>query len=157
MPDFNDLLAKPTDDIKKPEPLPVGSYLGSIVKYEFAEAKTPKDKENPVKAVAEMSILLNEALDDVDPEDLAMFLASGAKISGRKYSHTFWLTADALYRVVEFAASLGIETSGKTLGEIFPELLNQSVIAAVDHVQSKKPGKEDDVYANITNLAAIEA
>lgn len=157
MPDFSALLSKPADEIKKPKPLPIGSYSGLIQKFAYEEAKTPRDKENPTKPVVNLTIGLDQAMEDVDSEALAEWIADGAQINGRTYDYTFWLTADAQYRVVEFAQSLGIDTSGKTLGEIISEFPNNPVIASVEHVQSKKAGQEDTYFANITNLVGTAA
>lgn len=155
MPNFEELLSKPADEIVKPLPLPEGSYLGQTVKYEIREQATPKDTAAPVKAVCDLSVTLNQALDDVDAEDMAAFLENGQTIEGRSYKYTLWLTSDAQYRVIELADALGIKTSGKTLGEILPEFVGKDVMAAGTQVASNR--NPDAKFFNIDTLSAPEA
>jgi glutaredoxin-related protein len=155
MPDFSALLSKPTSEIKKPKPMPEGTYMGLVLKQEYREADTPKDKENPKKPVCQYSVRLTEALDDVDQADLADALQGEDITAKRPMDYDFWLTPDAQYRVVEFAQSCGVPTEGRTLGEIIPECVNQTVRVSVVKVQSKKPGQEDTWFANISNMVGV--
>lgn len=149
-PDFSQLLAKPTDEIKKPKPLPEGSYQGNIQKYEFREADTPNDKENPKKPVLTLHVKLTEAMSDVDEADLNDALQGENLSSKPAQRFDMWLTPDAQYRVVELCVSCGIPTEGRTLGEIIPELQNQMVTASVSKTQSKKD--PEVFYSNIDKL-----
>lgn len=147
MPDFSELLSKPTEEIKKPKPLPEGSYQVLISAHKYDEAKT---KEGP-KAIVRLTCRFQEAMDDVDEADLSDAL-QGEVLTTKSATYDMWLTPDAQYRVVEFAKSLGVETEGTTLGQIIPEFVNQSAMATVVQVQSNKPGQDDVFFSNITNL-----
>lgn len=148
MPDFSSLLSTPTSDIKKPVPLPEGTFLGTIKSYKLDEAKT---KEGP-KPICQLICQPNQAMDDVDPEALAESLAGGSITDKPGMNYTFWLTPDAQYRLVEFATSLGIDTEGRTLGEIIPELVNQPVYMSVVQIDSNRnPGEK---FANVDRLAS---
>lgn len=150
--DFSSLLAKPTDEIKKPKPLPEGSYSGLTTQYKYETAKTPNDRENPEKPVVRMQVKLNEAMADVDAADLNDALQGEALSSKQALNYDFWLTPDAQYRVLECAQSMGIDTEGKTLGEVIPAMMNQPVTVTIIKVQSKKQGQEDVFYSNIGSL-----
>lgn len=152
MPDFSSLLSKPTDEIKKPKPLPEGSYSGIIQKFEFREADTPKDPVNPKKPVLTLHIALSEALDDVDQADLAEALQGEALSAKPAQRYDLWLTPDAQYRVVELCQSCGIATEGSTLGAVIPELQGKSVTCAGTKTQSKKAGQEETFYFNLSSV-----
>jgi len=156
MPDFSSLLSKPTDEIKKPKPLPEGTYQVLCTKYEFREANTPNDKENPKKPVVTLSLRYQEAMEDVDEADLDDAL-QGEDITQKSTNYDLWLTPDAQYRVVDLCKSAGIPVEGTTLGEIIPELVNHVYMASVIKVQSKKQGQEDTFYSNINSLIGTEA
>lgn len=155
MPDFTKLLSTPTSEIHKPKPLPVGTYQGTIKSFKLEEQKTPKDTENPVKPVCNLVCGFVAPMNDVEQDELTEAL-QGADLSTKARNYTFWLTSDAQYRLVEFAASLGIPTEGRTLGEIIPELVNQPVYISVVHIDStRNPGEKFD---NIDKLAStVEA
>lgn len=155
-PDFSALLSKPTDEIKKPKPLPEGTYTLLCTKFEYREAKTPNDKENPVKATCQLSLRYQEAMSDVDSADLDEAL-QGEALTTKATNYDLWLTPDAQYRVVELCKTAGIDTEGKTLGEIIPELVNKTFTGTASKVQSKKPGQEGTFYTNITALIGTDA
>lgn len=156
-PDFSSLLAKPTDEIKRPKPLPEGTYSGIIQKFEFREVDTPKDTANPKKAVLSLTIGLTEALDDVDQADLGEALQGEPLSSKNVRPYDMWLTADAQYRIVELCQSCGIATEGSTLGAIIPELQGKSVNVGMVKVQSRKAGEEETFYSNIGTVAGTGA
>lgn len=156
MVDFSQLLAKPTDEIKKPKPLPEGSYQFLCTKYEFREANTPNDKDNPKKPVVTLSLRYQEAMEDVDQADLDEAL-QGEALSSKATNYDLWLTPDAQYRIVELAKSAGVPVEGTTLGEIIPELVNQVFMGTVVKVQSKRPGQEDTFYSNVNSLVGTAA
>ncbi len=151
--DFSQLLSKPAEEIKAPKALPEGSFLGLITAFKFDIAKTPNDKEQPEKPVCDLTVKLQEAMEDVDAADLNEAL-DGQPLSAKPaMKHTLWLTPDAQYRVVELCENLGIPKEGQTLASMIPELVNKTVLVNLVKVQSKKAGQSDVFFTNIGTIA----
>jgi hypothetical protein len=148
MPDFSNLLAKPTAEIKEPKPLPVGTYMGLLTKKEYREVDTPKDTETPKKPVVSFTVRLDEAMEDVDQADLNEALDGQALSSKTMRPYDMWLTNDAQYRVVELGNSMGLQAD--TLGELIESMVNQPVLVSLDKVQDRK--NPDRWFTNITKL-----
>jgi hypothetical protein len=125
--DFRQLLNRPTDDIKRPKPLPAGTYHGLVKSYEFGESA---QKKTPYVRFA---LTLNSAGDDVDQEELAEI-----ELSSKQLSTDFYLTDNSLYRLKEFLESVGVATEGRSLGECIPDSVNVSVIIDVTQDLNQK-------------------
>jgi hypothetical protein len=124
-PNFASLLNKPADDVKRPVTLPDGTYFGTIKSHELAESsqkKTPYVRYN---------VELTHAHDDTDTE--------GEDPAGKKVRVDFYITDESTYRLIDFCGSCGITTEGRSLGEIIPQPIGQTVM--VDIV--KKPSQND--------------
>lgn len=151
-PDFSALLSKPVSEIKKPKPLPEGSFELIITNYKYEEANTPNDTANPKKPVCNLALRYNQAMEDVDQADLNDAL-QGEALTSKTTNYTLWLTPDAQYRAVELCQTCGIQTEGMTLGQMIPELVNKTVIGNVVQVASKRAGaKPDDKFANLASI-----
>lgn len=118
--DFSKLLSTPMDTVEKPKPLPAGTYLGMISKYEFGESK---EKKTPYVRVF---LNLSGPGPDIDPEEVA-----GIEWSKKQLRRDLYLTDDAIYRVKELLASVGVSVEGRTFGEAIPDILNAPVIVEV--------------------------
>lgn len=139
---FRDLLSKPTDNIKKPKALPIGTYRGVIVSKAY---DVSKQKQTPfVRLILQPSM----AESDVAQEDL-----EGINISSKQLRADFYLTDDASYRVLDLAKGLGIPTEGRSLGEVIEDLPNHNVLIAVTQ-QLSQDGSE--VYNNVNKLTALD-
>jgi hypothetical protein len=134
---FKTLLRKNLDDVKKPEPLPEGSYRGIITNYSFGESAK---KKTPFIL---FEVTVNEAMDGVDQDELASAL-QGHPITTKKLRSTFYVTDESLFRVKDFMSSMGIEISGRTLDEALPEVKNQEVLMEV----SKRPSEDGETFYN---------
>lgn len=146
---FRDLLSKPADHIKKPKPLPVGTYRGVIKSKTF---DTSKAKGTPYVRLL-LQPLMAEA--DVSPEDLLE--ADGATpiaIATKTLRYDMYLSDDAQYRVVELARGLGLQTEGRSLGEIIEDLPNNNVLISV--VQQMANDGSGEVYNNVNKLAPAD-
>jgi hypothetical protein len=132
---FRSLLSVKADDVKAPSPLPEGTYHGNIDRYEFGESQ---NKKTPY---IRYTVKLHSSGEDVAQEDL-----EGIELSSRKLTQDFYLTTDALYRLKDFIASLGIQTEGRTLEELIPETVNMSVVAYV--IQRMNPEKPEEPPRN---------
>jgi len=139
MVDFSKLLSKSADDITKPKPVPVGTYSGVIKKYEYLESKN----ENKTPYVR-FTVGLQAPGDDVDASEL-----ENVDLTKKSFRKDFYLTEDAQYRVKEFAESCGIATSGRSLGEIIPDVVNAQVLVGITQ-QSSADGSE--IYNNVSTI-----
>jgi len=124
--DFKGLLSKRVDDVKKPKPLPAGTYNGIVTAFTYGEST---QKQTPY---VKYTCKIHSAQDDVDEADL-----EGIDLSKKELNVTFYLTQDAEWRVVEFIKSCGVDTSGRALGECIPDVVQASVILAVTQRMSK--------------------
>ena len=135
-PNFASLLNKPADDVKRPVTLPEGTYFGVIQGHEFGESS---QKKTPF---VQFNITLSHADDDVDLE--------GLEVDNKKVRTTFYLTDESMYRLTDFIKSLGIETDGRTLGELIPQTTGQSVKVDL----AKRPNQAGDDYFNDVKRAS---
>jgi hypothetical protein len=124
--DFRALLAKPMDDVKRPIPLPQGTFHGLIGKHSFGESR---NKKTPFVSY---ELTLQSHSDDI--EDDAM---EGIELAKRTLSVTYYLTEDALYRAKEFLQSVGVATEGRALGECLPEAVNARVLVGITQRNSE--------------------
>jgi len=142
MADFKSLLSKPMDEIERPKPLPAGTYVGRIVKYDFAESQ---EKKTPY---LRYTVQPEEVGDDVSPEDLA-----GVDMTKKQLRKDFYLTNDAMYRLKEFLESCGIDVTGRSLGEAIPESRNARVLMGV----VQRPSQDGtEVYNEIRDFKGLE-
>jgi len=138
---FKELLNKPADTIEKPKALPAGTYIGAITKYEFGESK---EKKTPF---VRFIFAVHSAGEDVDPDSLV-----GVDLSKKTLRRDFYLTDDALYRVKELMESCGHSTTGRTLGEIMPDMNGTQVMLEVTQ-RSSQDGSE--VYNDVGNVKGV--
>lgn len=139
MVDFASLVNVQAETIERPKPLPAGSYTALIEKQEFG---TTSEKQTPY---CRYLFKPTQAQDDVDATALAEVNLS--KISLRQ---DYWLTPDAVYRLKEFLEkTLGIESTGKTIGEMIPQAVGQQVLINVKHSIDRK----GEVRAEIASIA----
>jgi len=120
--DFSSILNKPLDTVKRPPPLPQGTYHGMIKGYEF---KASRQKQTPL---VQFTFTLQAAGEDIAAEDM-----QDVDLSRKSPTTDFYLTADAEYRLKEFLETLGINTTGRTFGETLPEAISKAVIMEIGH------------------------
>ena len=138
MVDFANLLKKPADTIEKPKPLPAGTYHGMISKYEFGESK---EKKTPYCRV---SLAIHRGGADVEPDML-----TGVDLAKKQLRRDYYLTDDAMYRIKELIESCGVDATGRTMGELIPELVNKPVIISV----TQRPSQDgSELYNDVANL-----
>lgn len=118
-PNLSALLKTNADDVKRPIPVPDGTYYGVIVKHEIVESgkkKTPG---------IQYTIRLTHAHEDVDLSSYE------GEISGKEMRTTFWVSDNSLFMLKEFVESCGLVTEGRTLEELYPQVISQPVILDV--------------------------
>lgn len=148
MANFRDILSVPAASVKKPEPVPQGTYLCMVQKYETGESKKQK---TPFVRIHMKPI---QAQEDVDSGELENFGGTEA-LGKRSFTKDFYLTEDATYRLTEFLSEVvGVDLSGdKSLAEALQEVLQQQILVNIQHTMSDD-GK--DVYVNVASLAPVE-
>lgn len=127
---FNALLSKPMDEIKRPLPLPAGTYHGVIGKHAFDESRQRKT------AFVKYELTGISAGEDISEEQM-----EGIDLSKRNLSATYYLTEDALYRLKAMLESVGVPTEGRSLGECIAEAVGARVLINVTQ-RNSEDGKD---------------
>ena len=140
--DFNELLATPMDDIKRPPPLPTGTYHGIIAGHEFGKSSRKQT------SFVQYNLTLLSAGEDVDQTQL-----EGIDLTKRPMRATFYLTEAARYRVKEFLESVGVDVTGRSLGECIPDANNARVLITVTQ-RNSEDGKE--IYNDVGEVKGEE-
>lgn len=118
--DFHSLLAIPMDSIQRPKPWPSGTYFGIVTKNSFDKSAA---KQTPY---VRFEVRVHSAGEDVDRA-----LLEGVDLGKREMRKDYYLTPDALFRLKAFLESVGVTTSGRSLGEAIPDALNARVMLQV--------------------------
>lgn len=144
---WQDILNKKPEDAEKPKPTPTGTFLATIVKYEFKEAKN--DKQTPYVQY-HVKLISPEA--DVDMQSLNE--AGGMeKVSARVMYLDFYMTDDSMWRHRDFLEkTLGINFAGRGWQPVIDEALNKNLRVHVAQTISKKDNAT--IYSNIDDTAA---
>ncbi len=143
MTNFSDILNTKTDDIERPKPLPVGTYLGIV---SGAPEIAPIGQKATLAAKYQIKLLAPQ--EDVDRDALSEM----GGIGERSVSLTLFLTADAAWRAKEFLENCGIDTSGKTLGETLTEAPGRQIYVKLKH----RPSPDGtQLYTEIQSTAKV--
>lgn len=131
---ISDLLKVSCDDVKVPQPVPVGHYLMNYVRQEAGESSK---KKTPY---IEMHFTIagpDENFGDVDMEEVKTTSENWNK---KEYKYTFYLTEASLFMFKEFFEFAGIDTIGKNFEELLEELDTNGaqVPAYVFHEQGER-------------------
>jgi hypothetical protein len=144
MPDFSQLLSRPADSWEKPKPLPAGTYFGTILGYSYQESSQKKTPS------VRYELSVTDVGKDIDVSELV-----DVDLTKKKFTHDFYLTEGAGYRLVEFVEKMGVSTSGRSTGEFVPDLVGKPVMMEV----SKSPREDDpdSFYNRVERLAPVPA
>ncbi len=154
---FSSVLDKPSTDVGRPKPLPVGSYITVVQGLPKIDKSSKKQTE-----YSEYSLKVLQAGEDVDADDLdtALTKASGEKLNllDKVIRITFYHTEDSLWRLKQFFEHLNIpeeDDDGETLTmrqrmQLVP---NRQVGVYVKHVASEDG---ESVFANADKTFKVE-
>lgn len=151
-PNFGSILDRPSSEVEKPKPLPVGSY-GCVVKG------LPRFDKSSQKQTEFVEFLLQpiSAGEDVDEEDLAAWMqkpdGTSRTLSDTSIRATYYLTEDSVWRLKEFLDHLGIEEGDSSLRQRIDETPNCSVIAYIRHEASQDG---TSIFAKLAKTAPAE-
>lgn len=153
MANFNDILNRPVEAIEAPKPIPVGTYL-ALINAQPIFAKIGKNQTDCVN----FPIIFQQPQDDVDVaalnESLARADGVSKSLSDVKSNIRQFLTEDSLWRVKAFLVDhLGIEETGKTLGQMIPEAMGRQVLVTVKHRLTD--GDNPQVMMDIAGTAKV--
>lgn len=157
MSNFASVLDKPSTDVGRPKPMPVGTYIGMITQLPKIDKSTKKGTE-----YSEYIIKFLSHQDDVDEDDLvtALTKASGEKVNltEKTTKITFYHTEDSLWRLKQFFEHLDIpeeDDDGETLTmrqrmQLVP---NRQIGFHIKHAASEDG---EAVFANIDKTFKVE-
>lgn len=139
-PDFSALLKKNVSEVSRPWALPTGTYTLQIIGYEFGESS---QKKTPYVRFKFQPMSFDQ---DVDPADL-----EGKDWSKKELRDDFYLTENAMFRLVDFLNASGLNTEGRTLDELVPEAVGKIVKASV----GIQPNQKDPSAAGYNEIRSI--
>src|SRR5229473_8005714 len=144
---FQDILNRPTEEIKPPVTLPMGSYhtivMGLPEQGESSKKKTPFLKFTH-KIIA--------ALDDVDPDAITEFEVDGETIAGQEIENTLYVTDKSANMLKEFLINCGVDLTGRSMAEGLDDVPNAEVIINIKH-EASDDGKR--VYSKVGSTARV--
>lgn len=149
--DFNALLDKPADEFKPAPLIPEGSYVWQVLDgYKFDKVGEKKTdvllyQLAPVAPGPEIDQgVLAEALD-------------GKSLNDVRHRQTFFLTPDAMHRLVgedgSFAVNCGVDVHGKSAREVIEECVGKQVMGMYSHRPNPKDEKRP--FGEITQFAPV--
>lgn len=142
---FTDILDMPADDIKAPQALPVGTYLGIV----DGQPEFTKVGQKQTDAV-DFNIKPLQAQQDVDQKQLAESL-DGSTLPDKKIRYRVFVTPDSKHRLLKFLKDdLGIPVS--TLRQMIPEAMGKQVMVKLSH-QASADGTT--VYHQVQSTAKV--
>lgn len=141
--EFASVLDTPIEDIERPKPIPVGSYV-CMVK---GQPRIDKSK-NKGTEFSEFTLQILEPCNDVDENELEEM----GGIQEKTIRATFYHTAASAYRLKDFLSHCGVEfASGATVRQLIAEAAGKSVIAHVKHdIQS-----DGRIFLNVDSTAPV--
>ncbi len=147
-PNFGSVLDKPTEEIKRPPALPMGTYV-------FVCKGLPRQDKSSKKQTEFVEFTVNpiQAQDDVDADALKEFTDAFGGIQDKVQKLTFYLTDNSIYRLKEFMIDdLKIEEE-ETLRPMLEKTVGAQFLGQIKHTPSDD-GK--GVYANIASTGPVE-
>jgi hypothetical protein len=145
---FSSILDRPASEIKRPPPLPPGTYIWTVKGLPRQDKSTQKQTE-----FIEFTVVPVAPLDDVDEDSLKEI----GGLAGKQTTLTFYLTEKSAYRLTEFMKDdLCIEDDDgkKSARAMIDETPNKQFLGHVKHTPSKD-GK--GVYWEIDQTAPLES
>lgn len=126
--------------VKRPQPIPKSAgYPGRIASY---TPGTSRVKQTPY-------IRFSIALTGQWPDDIAEHDKEGVKLEGKTLNADYYLTEDALYRLVDLIKALGHDSG--SIEENLPSLVGAEVLVDVDQ---QLDNASNEVFNRVNGLAA---
>ena len=142
---MKELLSKPVDDVKRPPPMPTGTYYGIISGYKYVETAWVNNETGEKDAQVRYSIR------NLDPQGIDESLFEEIDLTKVGLNADLPLTGGNEYVTKEFLENLGVDTHGKGWMEICPEAVGQEVMFDVHHRMNKE-SPEAPPFVSARNL-----
>lgn len=145
---FSSILDRPSGEIKRPPPLPTGTYIWTVRGLPRLDKSAQKQTD-----FVEFTVVPTTPLDDVD---MAAVAACGG-LAGKEGRLTFYLTEKSAYRLTEFLVDdlkIDSDDGNKQTRAMLDESPNSQFLGHVKHTPSKD-GK--GVYWEIDITAPLES
>lgn len=143
---FQELLSAKPEDVKRPDPVPVGTYLGIVTGFKLDVSRQKKTPfvHYEIKPVSPQ--------EDVDMESFQKFGGS-EKLTSKVMGIDYYLSADAQWRLKEFLEKLGVVFGGRSWQAVIPEAVQKQVKFHVMHkLNADRPA--DPPFAQIDDITA---
>jgi len=137
MTDFRDMLSRNTGEVERPKPIPVGTYLMTVLRHETGESSL---KKTPF---VRFFFRLQSPGEDVDQELLP------ENWQTRELRTEFYITEDALFLLSDFLTACGL--TGMAMDQAITAAVGVSVMGYVTQNPSTKDPQR--VFNDITNFA----
>ncbi len=146
--DFNALLKKPLDDVKRPPAPPAGTYYGIIKAFKFQESRW----EN--RETGEPDAQVRYTISNIEPgDDVATELLDGVDLSKRQFNAELPLSGGNEWVTKTFLDASGVQTAGgRGFGETVPEAIGKAVMFDLTHQLNKDD--PTNPFVNVRNLRA---
>lgn len=147
---FESILDTPTNLIERPKPLPVGTYQCITV----GQPRFDKSAKKGTPFV-EFLLKIQQALDDVDEDDLKLALTkpdgSVDRLQDKTIKHTIYYEATG-WILKEFLESLGFtEDHDMTPRQMIAESVNREVLVTLRH----EPTDDGRVFSRVAKTTLI--
>lgn len=142
-----DILSKQSSAVERPKPLPVGSYICIVTGLPRQDKSTKKGTD-----YFEWVLKFQSAGDDVDEEALTAALGD-KNLSERTIKVTYYLTEDALWRLIQFLDHCDAGDEDMTVAQRVNETPNCQVGIYLKHVPSDDG---ETMYANIGKTFKVD-
>ena len=144
IPNFRELLSKPTDSFERPRPLAVGHYVAIIRWHEF---DVSKQKQTPF-----VRFLLTTTEETTDVPDGAN---AGTDITQRELRATYYITPQSLYRLSDMLDAVLGKQVGRSFDQRIPETRGVRVIVEVTQREQKDDdGNVKEIYNEVGTIIA---
>ncbi len=148
--DFDDILDRVLDEISEPIKVPQGTWRHRVIAAKNGES------EQDGKMVKTIMVTLApvEPSDDVSPDEMEEFVASGDAEGARIFNRFFIKDNNDLWNYKQFLMAAGVEMAGRTVNQATEALVGCEVVAEVVHKANKDPEKKPYVNVRGFQLAA---
>ena len=143
---FESILDVPADKVERPKPAPAGTF-DCIVRGMYEQGESSQKKTPFVR----FTYAFTGAGEDVDEDALKEWLGDDS-IAGRTIKDTYYTTPDALFRLTDTLANMGIELDGKSVRAALDETPNANVRILIGH-RASEDGQQ--VFAEVKRTLKI--
>jgi len=147
MANFQDILNRPSEEIKPPAVLPMGSYHTIVMG--LPEQGVSSLKKTPY---LKFTLKIIAPLDDVDPDAITEFQADGETIAGQEVDNTLYVTDKSANMLKEFLINCGVDLTGRSMAEGLDDVPNSEVIINIKH-EASPDGKR--VFSKVGSTARV--